>query len=164
MVTGCVEVGGGVGVGVGVEVGRIGFPFVEDGAQLGFGAEEPDPLAAVAHAGFEDPPFDVGGVVVIGRASGVSGEAVVQFVELEQGFVEELGVVELEIQGRLHVVAEKGGGVFCAPGQDGVGEIVFADEGFAEKVGVGEGCGGMTEEVGEVDGFVRGDLEEGRCG
>lgn len=45
-----------------------------------------------------------------------------------------------------------------------MGEIVLADKGFTENVGVGEGGGGMGEEVGEVDGFVRGDLEEGRCG
>lgn len=122
-------------VGVGVGFGRIGFPFFENGAELGFTADESDPLAAVAHAWFQDPPF-----LAFGWARGVSGETVVQFVRLNQSFIEEFGVVELEIQGLLYVVSEKVRWVFRAPGRDCVGEIVFADEGFADDVGIREGC------------------------
>ena len=37
----------------------IGFPFLEDESQLFFAAEEPDALAAIAHAGLEDPPLAI---------------------------------------------------------------------------------------------------------
>lgn len=63
-----------------------------------------------------------------------------QLVGLEKGVVEEFGVVELEIQGGLDVLSEQAGWVLGAPGRDGAGEIVFADQGFADDVGVGEGC------------------------
>lgn len=42
-------------------------------------------------------------------------------------------------------------------------EVVFPNQGFADNIGVCEGCGGMGEDVVEVEGFVGGDLEEGRC-
>lgn len=126
---------GWVRVGVGFRFGGIGVPFLEDGAELGFGAEEADALAAVAHAGFQDPPFEW----TVG-CGGVSGEAVVQLVGLEKGVVEELGVVELEIQGWLDVLSEEAGWVFGAPGRDGASEIMLADQGFADDVGVREGC------------------------
>lgn len=61
-----------------------------------------------------------------------------QFVGLQKSFIEELGVVELEIQGRLYMVSEKVDRVLRAPGRDCVGEIVFADEGFAEDVAIRE--------------------------
>lgn len=92
-------------------------------------------MAAVAHARFQDPPFPR-----FGRARRVSGEAVVQLIGLEKSFIQEFGVVELEIQRLLNVLSEKIGWVFCAPGRDCVGEIVFADEGFADDVGIRKGC------------------------
>jgi len=58
------------------------------------------------------------------------------------------------------VVFERAGGVFGEPGGDGVREVVFPDEGFADYVGVCEGGGWVGEEVGEVEGFVGGDLED----
>jgi hypothetical protein len=50
--------------------------------------------------------------------------------------------------------------VFGKPGRDGVREVVFPDEGFADYVGVCEGGGWVGEEVSEVEGFVGGDLED----
>jgi hypothetical protein len=50
--------------------------------------------------------------------------------------------------------------VFGKPGRDGVREVVFPDEGFADYVGVCEGRGWVGEEVSEVEGFVGGDLED----
>lgn len=47
------------------------------------------------------------------------------------------------------------------PGTDSECEVMFADQGFANHIGVCEGCGWVGEEVGEVEGFVRSDLEEG---
>ncbi len=48
---------------------------------------------------------------------------------------------------------------------DGVGEVVFADQGFADDVGVCEGGGWVREEVREVDLFVGSYLKEwGRWG
>lgn len=92
-------------------------------------------MAAVTHARFEDPPF-----LGFGWACGVSSEAVVQLIGLEKSVVEEFGVVELEIQGLLYMGSENIGGVFCAPGRDSVGEIMFANEGFADDVGIRKGC------------------------
>ena len=42
-----------------VGIRGIGFPFVEDGSQFLFAAEEPDALAPIAHAGLEDPPLAI---------------------------------------------------------------------------------------------------------
>ena len=80
------------GFGVGVGVGGVGFPFFEDVAQFFFCAEEADALAAIAHAGFENPPFAILGFFVL-----VSGKGLVELVGFEEGFVEEFGVVEFEV-------------------------------------------------------------------
>lgn len=39
------------------------------------------------------------------------------------------------------MVSQRAGGVFGEPGRDGVREVVFPDEGFADDVGVCEGGG-----------------------
>ena len=147
-----------LGVGLfGIGVWGVGFPFFEDGAQFVFAAEEADALAAVAHAGFEDPPFFV---LRVGGEGGVSREAFVELVGFDEGFVEEFGVVELEVWGWFYVVFEDAGRVFGEPGGDGVGEPVFPDEGFADDIGVCEGGMGMGHQVVEVEGFVGSYLEE----
>jgi len=75
-----------------VRVGSVGFPFLEDGAEFVFAAEEADAVPAVAHAGLEDPPL-----TVLGGEGGVEGEALVELVGFEEGVVEEFGVVELDV-------------------------------------------------------------------
>lgn len=69
---------------------RVRFPFLEDGSELSFAAEQSNSLPAVAHAWFQNPPFLV-------DPCRVAGEALVQLVGFEQGFVEELGIVEFEV-------------------------------------------------------------------
>lgn len=49
------------------------------------------------------------------------------------------------------------------PVADGGAEVVLADQRFADHVGVGEGRGGVREEVREVEGFVLCDLQAGCC-
>lgn len=103
----CFVVVGGVGFGVGL----LGVPFFEDGAELVFAAEEADSLAAVAHAGFEDPPLSLLGVFVF-----ITGEALVEFVGFEKGFVEEFGVVEFDIDSWFDMVLQETLGILCEPG------------------------------------------------
>lgn len=43
-------------------------------------------------------------------------------------------------------------------------EVVFPDQRFADYVSIGEGGEWVGKEVGEVEGFVGGYLEEGGCG
>ena len=81
--------------------------MLEDLAEFGLGAEEADALTAVAHAGFENPPF-----AVAGRFWGVAGKAFVELVRFEEGVVEEFGVVEFEDDGRYGVGFEGTVGVF----------------------------------------------------
>jgi len=69
-----------------------GFPFLEDGEEFCFAAEESDAVPTIAHAGLEDPPL-----TVLGGKGGVVGEAFVEFVGFEEGVVEEFGVVELDV-------------------------------------------------------------------
>lgn len=108
-------------------VGSVGFPSFEDGAEFVLAAEEADAVPAIAHAGFEDPPL-----TIRGGQSGVVGEALVELVGFEESLVEEVGVVELEVEGWLDVVFERAGRVFGEPRGDGVREEVFSDEGFAD--------------------------------
>ena len=145
-------VGGAVGFGVGV----LGFPFFEDGAQFGLGAEESDSLAAVAHAGFEDPPFSIRGVFVL-----VAGEALVELVGFEEGFIEEFGVVEFEIDCWFDMVLQDTFGMLGEPGRDSMCEVVLPDQSFADDVRVGEGGRGMGEQVVKVKRFIGDDLQDG---
>ena len=158
--------GGGVawvlGIGIFVRVRRFGFPFFEDGAQFVFAAEEPNTLPAIAHAGFQDPPFACFCCVVAVRETSVPGKALVQLVGFDEGLVEEFGVVELEVRGGFDVAFEDAVGVFGQPGGDGVGEPVFPDEGFADDVGVCERGSRVGRQVVEIKALVRGDLKAWR--
>lgn len=42
-------------------------------------------------------------------------------------------------------------------------QVVFADEGFADYVGICHGCGRMGEDMAKVDFFVGGYLKKRRC-
>ena len=90
------------------------------------------------------------------------GEAIVEFVGLDQGFVKEFGVVELEIQGGFDVIFQWAGWVFRKPRQDSVSEVVFPNQSFADDVGVCQGCGRISGKVFEIGSFVGGDLEDWR--
>ena len=79
----------------------------EDLTEFRFGAEEADALTAVAHAGFENPPF-----AVDARFGGVTGEAFVELVGFEEGVVEEFCVVEFEGDGWYGMGFEGTVGVF----------------------------------------------------
>lgn len=57
--------------------------------------------------------------------------------------------------------SQRGEGVLSDVVGDGVGEVVFADEGLADDVRGEEGAVGMGEGVGEGEGFVGGVGEEG---
>lgn len=110
-----------------VRVGSVGFPSLEDGAEFLLAAEQPDALPSIAHAWFKDPPFPI-----LRGKDGVAREALMQLVSFEEGVVEELSVVELEVQGRLDVVSQRAGRVFGEPRGDGVCEVVFPDQRFAD--------------------------------
>lgn len=65
---------------------------------------------------------------------------------------------------RLDVALERALRVFCAPGADGEGEVVLADEGLADHVGICKGYSGVREKIIEVDSFIGRDLQEGQFG
>lgn len=140
---------GAFGVGVGV----FGLPFFEDAAQLILGAEQANPLAAVTHAGFQNPPFAIGRFF-----SGITIEAFVQFISFDERFIEELCVVKFEGERKLDTLFQLAVRVLDQPIVDGPGKVVFADEGFADDEGVSERGGWMSKHVLEIKILVRRNL------
>ena len=62
---------------------------------------------------------------------------------------------------RLDVALERALREFGAPGTDGVGEVMLADESFSNHVGVSERCGWVRKKVCEVNFLIGSNLYEG---
>ena len=83
-------------------------------------------MAAVAHAGFQDPPFTVFRLEVF-----VLGEAVGELVGFHQRVVKEFGVVDFELAGFGKGTCKCRGGVFSDMMAERLAKVVLADEGLS---------------------------------
>lgn len=60
-----------------------------------------------------------------------------QLVNFDERFVQKLYIVELKIQSLLHMVDKRAAArILGAPGRDGVREVMLADQGFADDIGI----------------------------
>jgi hypothetical protein len=82
-----------------------------------------------------------------------------ELISVKDSVIQELRVVKLEGHGHGYMIFEWGSGVFGEVVCDCVGEVVLADKGLADDVGVGEGGGGVCEDAVEGEGFVGEDEE-----
>lgn len=81
-----------------------------------------------------------------------------QFISLEQSIVEKLCIVEFKMQRRLNVALERAIRKFGAPGTDGVGKVMLADQSLSNHVRVCERSDTVRKEMCEVDIFIRSNL------
>lgn len=68
----------------------------------------------------------------------IAGKTIVQLIGLEQSIVEKFCIVKFKMQRGLDVPLKRALWVFDGPGTDGIGEVVLADQGFSDNIGVSE--------------------------
>lgn len=142
-----------------VGIRRLGFPFLKNSLELLLRAEEPDSLSSITHPGLQDPPFPFIGFLTL-----ILLEASLQFPGFDEGIVDELGVIDLEMTGRLDVCRKDRGGVFGYPVVGRSGKVMLPDQSLADYVCICERRGGMRHDVLKWEGFVSSYLEERGCG